>query len=225
MVLICAPWSRRAMQLSPLTLTLATFLIPYHWLQGSGFKKGVCAQYLMPWTSHPGAPLARPSFLEGLSLPSLVLSPLSSLKVHLPSSLPALGNCGWSGLGCHSDNNASPSVEHLSQLWQGVQWTLLSHLQYHQGPHCQCLPPHWHSFSSRCTIHAEGVYGWLTAFELPQREEAGCSQLTCAGCSQAAGSLHHLLLLCFTCHSKVVWVCLFISGCLEVGHHHLQLLR
>ena len=82
------------MQLSPLTLTVATFLIPYHQLKGSGFKKGVCAQHFMPRVSHPGAPLVQPSFLEGLGLPSSVPSPLSGLKVHLPLSLPAVGNHG-----------------------------------------------------------------------------------------------------------------------------------
>ena len=126
MVLIFTPLSRRTMQLSLLTLTLATFLIPYHQLKGSGFMKGVCGHHFMPWASHPGAPLAWLSFLEGLSLPSSVLSPLSSLKVHLSSFLPAMGNHGWSGLGCHSDNNTSPSVKHLSLLWPCIQWTLLS---------------------------------------------------------------------------------------------------
>ena len=116
MVLICVPLSRRSMQLSPVTLTLARFSILYHWLKGSGFKKGVCAHHFMPWVSHPGAPLAWLSFLEELSLPSLVPSPWSKLKVHLPSFLPALGNCRLSGLGYHSDNNASPSVEYLSPL-------------------------------------------------------------------------------------------------------------
>ena len=80
------------MQLFPLTLTLATFLILYHQLKGSRFKKGVHAQHFMPWASHPGSPSAWPSFLEGLSLTSLVLSPLSGLKAHLPSFLPAMGN-------------------------------------------------------------------------------------------------------------------------------------
>ena len=42
MVFISALLSRRAIQLSPLTLTLVTFLIPYHWWKGMGFKKGVC---------------------------------------------------------------------------------------------------------------------------------------------------------------------------------------
>ena len=111
------------------------------WLKGSGFKKGVCAQHFMPWVSHPWAPLAWPSFLEGLSLPSLVPSPLSGLKVHLPLFLPAMGNCRWSGLGSHSDNNASPSVEHVSPLWPDIQWTLLSCLWCHPGPHHWCLPP------------------------------------------------------------------------------------
>ena len=160
MVLICMSLSRRAMQLSPLTFTLATFSIPYHQLKGSGFKKGVCAWHFTPWTSCPKAPSVWLSFLEGLGLPSLVPTPLSSLKVHLPSFLPAMGNCGWSGLGCHSDNNTSPSVEHLSMLCPGMQWTLLSCFQYHPGPHHWCLPPLL--FSSRCAIHTEGVMAsWL----------------------------------------------------------------
>ena len=40
MVLICAPLSRRAMQLSPLTLTLATFLILYHLFKGVRIQEG-----------------------------------------------------------------------------------------------------------------------------------------------------------------------------------------
>ena len=41
MVLIWVLLSKRAMHLSQLTLTLATFSIPYHQLKGLGFKKGV----------------------------------------------------------------------------------------------------------------------------------------------------------------------------------------
>ena len=56
--------SRRAMQLSPLTLTLATFSIPYHQWKGSGFKKGVCEWCSMPWVSCLGRPLVWLPFLE-----------------------------------------------------------------------------------------------------------------------------------------------------------------
>ena len=82
MVLIWAPLSKGAMQLSPLTLTLATFSIPYHWLKGSGFKKGVCVWHFM--LGCPGTPLPWLPFLEGLRLPSLVPSPVFGLKAYLP---------------------------------------------------------------------------------------------------------------------------------------------
>ena len=83
MVLICAPLSRTPMQLSPLTLTLATFSVMYHQLKGLEFKKGDCIQHFTPWMSHPGAPVAWLSFREWLKLPSLVPSPLSSLNASL----------------------------------------------------------------------------------------------------------------------------------------------
>ena len=80
-VLIWAQLSKTAMHLSPLTLTLANFLILCHQLKGMGFKKGVCVWHFMPWVSHPGAPLAGLPFLEGLRLPSLVPSPLFGLNL------------------------------------------------------------------------------------------------------------------------------------------------
>ena len=50
MVLICVQLSKRAMQLSLLTLTLAMFSIPYHWLKGLGFKKGVLFLAFYAWS-------------------------------------------------------------------------------------------------------------------------------------------------------------------------------
>ena len=144
---------------TPLTLTLTTFLILYYQVKGSEFKKGVHAWHFTPWASHPGAPLACSclSLRGSASLPHYC--PLfTGLKAHLPSFLLAVENCRWSGLGCHSDNNASLSVECLSLLWPGAQWTLLSCLWCHPG-----LSPLTTFllmsvvFSSRCTIHAEGV--------------------------------------------------------------------
>ena len=83
MVLILAPLSKRAMHLSPLISTLATFSVPYHWLKGLGFKKAVCVWHFTPGVSHPWTPSAWSPFLEGLRLPSLVLSPLSGLETSL----------------------------------------------------------------------------------------------------------------------------------------------
>ena len=100
MLLTCVPFSKRAIQLSP--LTLAKFSIPYHWVKGLGFKKGVWVWHFMSEVSHPGTPSAWSPFLEGLGLPSLVPSPPSSLKVGLPKLLPAVGNHRWSDLGCQS---------------------------------------------------------------------------------------------------------------------------
>ena len=71
------------MQLSPLTFTLATILIPYYQLNGLGFKKGVYVWCLMSCASCPGAPLVWLLFFEGLGLPSLVPSPLFSLNASL----------------------------------------------------------------------------------------------------------------------------------------------
>ena len=48
MVLICAPLSSRAMQLSLFILTLATFMTPYQMWKGSGFKERVCWGGFMP---------------------------------------------------------------------------------------------------------------------------------------------------------------------------------
>ena len=45
------------MQLFPLTPSLATISIPYNWLKGLEFKKGVCVWPFMPGVSCPGAPL------------------------------------------------------------------------------------------------------------------------------------------------------------------------
>ena len=97
-VFICAPLSRRAMQLSLLILMLTTFSIPYHQWKGSGFKKGVCLWHPMPWVSHPGTPLAWPPWLEGSGLPSLALSPPFGLNGWLFPSLalsPPFGLNGW----------------------------------------------------------------------------------------------------------------------------------
>ena len=85
-------------------------------------------------------------FPSGAQPPLLGTVPSFQFKSASAFFLPAVGNHRWSGLGCHSDNNASPPVECLSLLWQGIQWTLWSHLWCYLGPHCWCLPPHWHSF-------------------------------------------------------------------------------
>ena len=82
MVFICVPLSRRAIQISPLTLTLATFLIPYQWWKGLGFKKGVWLWCPMSWASHLGMPLVWPLLLEGSWLPSSAMSPLFDLNVN-----------------------------------------------------------------------------------------------------------------------------------------------
>ena len=85
MVLFCAPLSRRVMQLSPLSLTLAMFSIPYQCWNGSGLEKGVCGGRLMPWRPPPGGPWAQTVLPEGFGLPSSIMSPLHSLTAHLLS--------------------------------------------------------------------------------------------------------------------------------------------
>ena len=115
MVLICVPLSKRAIQLSLLTLTLAMFLIPYHQVKGSGFKKGVWVWCFIPRMSQDEAPLMWLPFLEGFVLPSLVQSPSSCLEAVLPELTPAVCNHRWSDLGCHSDNSTSPPATHPCQ--------------------------------------------------------------------------------------------------------------
>ena len=75
MVFICVPLSRRAIQLSPLILTLAMFSTPCHCWKGSGFRKGVCAHCSMPWVLPLEALLVWSLLSEGPGIPSSVPSP------------------------------------------------------------------------------------------------------------------------------------------------------
>ena len=81
------------MQLSPVTLTLAMFLIPYHWLKGLGFQEGSPCLVFYTLGVPSWAPLAWLPFVEELGLPSLALSPHSSLNASLFWMLPPVGNC------------------------------------------------------------------------------------------------------------------------------------
>ena len=115
-VLICMPLPRRAIQLSPFTFTLTAFLIPYHWLKGSGFKKGVCAQLLTPWLPHLGVSLVWLPFPERPRLPSLALYPLFGLIVTL-SWMPLPGDSfQWNVVGCYNGSSSFPPIEHPSLL-------------------------------------------------------------------------------------------------------------
>ena len=117
----------------------------YHWLNWLEFKKGVCIRHFIPGVSCPEAPSVRLHILEGLGLPYLVPPPLSSLKVSPPLIQPPVGNCGWSDLGCHSDNSTSPPAECPSLLWQGIQWTLSVMPSMPSEFCCWLIPPWWHS--------------------------------------------------------------------------------
>ena len=88
MVLICAPLSRRALQLSLLIFTLATFSTLYQPLNGPGFKKGVCLGHVMPWEPPPGSSWALLLSPEGSGLPSLTTVP--SLQFNCIFSLEVL---------------------------------------------------------------------------------------------------------------------------------------
>ena len=81
MVFICAPLSKRAIQLSPFIFTLAMFSIPYHHWKGSGFKKGVCKVVFTPQEPLSGGSSCHLLLSEGSRLPSLTLSPPSHLTV------------------------------------------------------------------------------------------------------------------------------------------------
>ena len=158
MVFIWAPLSKKALQLSPFILILATFLTPYHHWKGSGFKKGVCRLVFMPQEPLSGGSSQCLSLLEGSRLPSLMLSPPSHLTVSfLWKSLQA-GNCRWNVLGCYSGSSISHLLGHLSQPLPNEPWTpqlpLWSCQDHHSlDPHyCQCplllnVPSIWQAFS------------------------------------------------------------------------------
>ena len=111
-----------AIQLSLLTLTLATFLILYHLWKGSELRKGVCAWHPMPWASLPGVPLAWSPFLEGSGLSSSVPSPPFSLNVDQFCMPSPTGNHGWNALGCCNGSSISPPAKPPSLPGQGTLW-------------------------------------------------------------------------------------------------------
>ena len=115
MVLIWAPLSKRAIQLSPFILTLAMFLIWYHHWKGSEFKKGVCRVGFMPWEPPSGGSSWHWLLLEGSGLPSLMPSPPCHLTVSFPWKSLQVGNCGWNVLGCYSGSSISHLLGHPLQ--------------------------------------------------------------------------------------------------------------
>ena len=145
MIFICMPLSRRAIQLSPLIITLATFSTPCHCWKGSGFEKGVCVHFSTPWALPLGAWLVWSLSSEGPGLPSLVQSPPCSLSVNPFSMLLPMGSHGWSGLGCYSGSSISLPFKYLSRLLPDAPWTPLWLLWYYQGPQYPPLHPSWHS--------------------------------------------------------------------------------
>ena len=139
---ICTPLSRRAMQLSQLTLTLAMFFTLYHDWKGLGFKKGVSVWYPMPWVSCPGVSLVESPFLPGSGIPSLAMSSLCGLNLIPFWPISPMDNPWWNDLGCCSGSSVSLLVVHPSQFWQGIPWIPQSCHTGHQDPHYQCLPQH-----------------------------------------------------------------------------------
>ena len=218
-VLICAPLPKRAIQLSLLTLTLAMFLILYQWVKVSIFKKGVWVWCFTPEVSLPWVPSEWLPFLRAW-LPYLVPSPPSGLKVSPTQFLPAMGNHRWSDLGCCNGNSTFSPVENPRQCWWDVLWTLVMPL-IPSGSWPLTPSSSLTLFFQVCHLH-RGGNGWFTALELPQRKEACYLRLTCTGCGQVVGCLYCLFLLGFPCHSKVLWIHLLISTCLEVGYHCFQ---
>ena len=68
--------------------------------------------------------------------------------------------------------------------------------------------------------------GWggslLTAFELPQKKEVHHLGFAGTGCGCIAGWFHCFLLLSFLYHLQIIGICLLITTCLEVCHHHFK---
>ena len=208
MVLICIPLSRRAIQLSPLTLTLAMFSILYHWLKGMGFKKGVCVWHFMPWVSCPGAPSVWSPFPEGLGLPSLAPSPLFGLNEVCSR--------------CHYQQTISDKM-----IWAATVVTVLLLLSI-----LHCSGKAYNEFLSYAlntiwvfTVNAFPLvstfflqvcnpcrrgHSWLTTLKLPQREEACHLGLAHIGPSLAV-RWFHCFLLCLLHHLEVTIICLLIS--------------
>ena len=141
------PLSRRAIQLSPLILTLATFSTPCHHWKGSGLKKGVCVHCSTPWVLPLGVLPAQSAFIWGVWAPFFsAMSLLCSLNVDLFSMLLPMGSHRWSGPSCYSDSSISLPFGHLSWPSPGAPWIPLWHLWYHQGPsYYPSLHPSWHS--------------------------------------------------------------------------------
>ena len=123
MVFICAPLSKRVIQLSPFILTLAMFSTPYHCGKGSRFKKGVCRLVFTPWKPPSGGSLWHLSLPEGSGLPSSMLSPPSHLTVSFLWKTLQVGNCRWNVLGCYSGSSISNLLGHLSQPLPNKPWT------------------------------------------------------------------------------------------------------
>ena len=165
------PLSRRAIQLSPLIFTLAIFLTPCHCWKGSGFKKGsLCTLLYALDVPSMGVSLAWSLLSGGPRLPSSVLSPPCGLNGHLFLMLLPIGNHGWSGPSCYSDNSISLLFGHLSQLSPGAPWTPPWSHQYHQGPHYPPLHPSWHSLSPECSqVHGRCFKCWLGPFKFLTR--------------------------------------------------------
>ena len=108
MVLICAPLSKRAIQLSPFILTLAMFSTPCQCWKGSGIKKGVCWGGFMPWEPPSGGSLMCWLLSVGSRLPSSMPSPPCCLTVYFPLKSLWADNCRWNVLGCYNGSSASP---------------------------------------------------------------------------------------------------------------------
>ena len=144
MVFICAPLSRRAIQLSPLIFTLATFLTPYQCWKRSGFKKGVCVHHSTPLAPPLGASLVWPLLSERSGLPSLMPSPPCSFKMWICS------RCFYQWAVTDKVLQTATMVAMFLFIWesfmpsQDASWVPLWHLWYHHGPYCPPLHPSWH---------------------------------------------------------------------------------
>ena len=189
MVFTWAPLSKRAIQLPPFILTLATFLTPYSHRKGSRFKKGVWRAVFMPWEPPSGGSLWHLLLLEGSGLPLSMLSPPSHLTVSYVWKSLQMGNCRWDVLGFYSGSNISHLLGHLSQPLPNEQWTPQSPLQLCWDHHFldlhHCLHPLLLNVSSTQQAFQEG----LVTLKFPHGEETSSPWLGGTISSLGSGAL------------------------------------
>ena len=222
MVFICAPLSRRVIQLSPLILTLPTFSISCHCWKGSVFKKRVCAHCSLPWALPLGALLVWSLLSEGPGLPFSVPSPPCGLNRNFFSMLLPMGSHRWNGPSCYIDSSISLLFGFLS--WLSPDDHELLHdsfdtvrvLTIHHFILLGTLLLQMHQAYSR---HFNCRLGPLKLLKGEETSPFGFGYII--GCL-APGWFHGVLFFSFPSGLQVVRVCLLLLAGLQVGHHGLE---